>query len=146
MERRLRRGEWIAAVAAVIAILFVTLWPSRVDAPADGVLAELIVGWHAAGVPAFVDYDLVQAIANVVLFLPLGAFVSSLFMRPLWWVAGVAGLTLSLSVELMQVLFLPARLASAGDLATNTGGALLGGAIVAIVRRVSAHRRYRRLR
>ncbi|GAA4266804.1 VanZ family protein [Frondihabitans peucedani] len=134
MERRLRRTEWVAVGVAVVLILLVTLWPSRVDAPIDGTLQHTLLRWHGLGLPAFVDYDFVQTAANVLLFAPLGALLASVFVRPLWWVSGVLGLTLSLSVEFAQYTLLPARLASAGDLASNTAGALLGGALVALAR------------
>lgn len=140
MDRRLRRAEWIAVGVALVAILLVTLWPSRVDGPIDGALDGTLARWHGQGLPRFVDYDFVQTGANVALFAPLGALIASVAMRPLWWVSGVVGLALSLSVEFAQDLLLPARLASAGDLAANTAGALLGGIVVAVVRSVRARR------
>lgn len=141
MDRRLRTIEWAAVLVVLIAILAITFWPTRVDAGADGALSALFRRWHADGVPAFVDYDLLQSVANVVMFLPFGALVASVAMRPLWWVSGVIGLTLSLVVESGQAIFLPARLASVGDLATNTAGALLGGAAVWALRTARDRRR-----
>lgn len=144
MERRLRAAEWVAVGVVLVVILAITFWPTRVDAGADGALSALFRRWHAAGVPGWVNYDLLQGAANVVMFLPFGALVASVTMRPLWWVSGVAGLALSLTVEAGQALFLPARDASAGDLATNTAGALVGGAVVWAARAVRERRRERR--
>ncbi|BDZ50041.1 hypothetical protein GCM10025867_22820 [Frondihabitans sucicola] len=143
MDRRLRRAEWIAVGVVLVAILLVTLWPSRVDAPVDGSLQRTLLRWHGLGLPSFVDYSFVQTAANVAMFVPLGALIASVTVRPLWWVSGVLGLTLSLCVEFAQYTLLPARLASAGDLASNTAGALVGGAAVAILRTVLARRRRR---
>lgn len=125
-------------------ILVITLWPTPVDRPMHSQLLELL-GWlHRAGIPAFVNYDFVQTGANVIMFLPLGVLIALLAMPSLWWVSGVLGLTLSLCVELGQYLLLPQRFASAGDLAANTAGALLGGALVAVVRHASRRRAARR--
>lgn len=143
VDRQLRRAEWVAIALAVVVILLVTLWPSRVDAPVDGALGDSLARWHARGLPDFVDYDFVQTTANVALFVPLGGLVASVVVRSLWWASGVAGLTLSLTVEFAQATFLPARLASAGDLASNTAGALVGGALVVAARVVRERRRRR---
>ncbi|WP_157887565.1 VanZ family protein [Frondihabitans sp. PAMC 28766] len=134
MTRRLRRGEWIAFVVVLAAVLTIVLWPTHVDAPVDGALSHVLAALHRHGVPGWVDYDFVQSAANVVMFLPVGALLASLFVPQLWWASGVLGLTLSLCIEFTQYTFLPGRTASAGDLMTNTGGALVGGALVAIVR------------
>lgn len=134
MGRRLRRGEWVVLLALLLAVLTVTFWPTPVDGPFDRSLQALLLAWHAHGVPGWFDYDFVQNAANVVLFAPLGALIASVALPRLWWSAGVLGLALSLTVEFVQAEFLPARFASAGDLAANTAGALLGGAIVAVAR------------
>jgi glycopeptide antibiotics resistance protein len=70
----------------------------------------------------------------MLLFVPFGALVAVLSAERLWWVCVVFGLTLSLSIELGQYLFLPQRYATASDILANTSGALLGGGIVAVVR------------
>ena len=68
------------------------------------------------------------------MFIPLGALIASLVWRSFWWVSGVLGLCLSLSIELTQYMLLPHRFATAGDVLANTAGALIGGAIVAVFR------------
>ena len=69
--------------------------------------------------------DLRNALLNVVLFVPLGLFL------PLLWrefrspkCAVLAGLTLSLAIEILQIFTF--RLTDVNDLITNTLGALLG--------------------
>lgn len=140
MHRRLHGAERIALAVVLIVILAITFWPTRVDAPFDRGLERVLAAGHGIGLPGFVDYDFLQNAANVVLFVPLGALVASVLMPTLWWCAGVLGLSLSLVVEGSQAVFLPDRVASAGDLAANTGGALLGAAVVAAVRAVRSRR------
>jgi glycopeptide antibiotics resistance protein len=140
VTRRLRRGEWIAFAIVFIVVLTIVLWPSHVDAPADGTLNRVLTALHRRGVPLWFDYNFVESSANVVMFVPIGALLASVFIRPLWWVSGVLGLTFSLCIEFAQFSFLPGRTAAAGDLMTNAGGALLGGVLVAVLRAVRARR------
>lgn len=104
----------LGAIAALI--LTVTL------VPATGQIGYLPVSCIFCGDRATSD-----AIANVILFLPLGAALA-------WWAPGgrVAwrrlGPALSLTIELAQVL-VPGRDASIGDVLTNTLGTHLGWAI-----------------
>jgi glycopeptide antibiotics resistance protein len=137
---------WVFCSVVLAAILAITLWPTPVDRPVDRQLLGLLAWLHRAGMPGFVDYDFVQTASNVVMFLPLGVLVAILVTPSLWWASGVLGLTLSVGVELCQYLFLPQRFASLYDVASNTAGALLGGAIVALMRRltrVAGRRRHR---
>jgi glycopeptide antibiotics resistance protein len=131
MERRLRRVEWVAILVSLAAILTITFWPTPVDRPFAHSLSDILAQLHSAGVPAWVDYNFVQTASNVVIFLPLGALIASVVWTTFWWMSGVLGLALSLSIELTQYLVLPARFATAGDIIANTSGALLGGLIVA---------------
>lgn len=144
MDRQLRRAEWIAVVVVLAVILTIVLWPTPVDRPFDASLNAGLSWLHARGVPGWIDYSFVQNGANVVMFLPLGALIASVAMRSLWWTSGLLGLALSLCIEFTQAEFLPQRFASAGDLAANTAGALLGGGIVAVVRGVRERRAVRR--
>jgi glycopeptide antibiotics resistance protein len=129
----MRRVEWIAVLVVLAAILTITMWPTPVDAPVSGSLKGFLASLHRAGIPAWVDYGFVQTASNVVMFIPLGALIASLVWRSFWWVAGVLGLCLSLSIELTQYVLLPHRFASAGDIIANTFGAFIGGALVSML-------------
>ena len=78
--------------------------------------------------------DGVDALANVVLMLPLAHFAALRWRRPLPVLAAVAGL--SALVELVQAL-VPAlgRACDTGDWVTNTLGALMGVLLAALVLR-----------
>jgi glycopeptide antibiotics resistance protein len=140
MDRRLRTLEWIAVAAVLAVILVIVLWPTPVDRPYDSALTAALTWLHARGVPGWVDYSFVQNGANVVMFIPLGALIASVSMRSLWWASGVLGLALSLCIEFAQYTWLPERTASAGDLMANTGGALVGGSVVAVIRTIRSRR------
>ena len=72
-----------------------------------------------------------QEAMNVLLLVPLGVLIGWRSIRPVW-VAAVAGLGVSLAIELTQgtgvwsIYECPYRLAEFDDLLTNTAGAVLG--------------------
>lgn len=86
------------------------------------------------------NYSFVESSANVALFLPLDTLLAFVIVSPLWWLSAVFGLTLSLCVEFGQYLLLAQRVSSPYGVASNTLGALIGGASVAFVRWVIRRR------
>ena len=62
--------------------------------------------------------------ANVLLFAPFG--FGLVLAGTTWLRATLAGLALTLGIELVQAFVLTGRYASAGDVLANTAGALLG--------------------
>ena len=128
-------------VLVLFAIVVITFWPTPVDRPVHREIVDTLGRMHRRGVPWQVNYSVVEFSANVALFLPLGALIALIVKPRLWWLSGVLGLVLSFCVELGQYLFLPQRYASVYDLASNTVGALVGGAIVAVVRVLVMRRR-----
>ncbi|CAD5991294.1 VanZ family protein [Agreia sp. COWG] len=130
----LRRWAWIGLAAIAAAVLLITFWPTPVDAPVHNALARQLAIWHTQGLPSWITYSVIEMSSNVVMFIPLGVFIAIIAMPTLWWASGLLGLVASLCIELGQYLLLPHRFASPVDVATNTAGALLGGAIVAVSR------------
>lgn len=74
----------------------------------------------------------VDAVLNVVLFIPLGAGLALAGVP--WRRAVLAACILSITVETTQLLFIPGRDATLGDVITNTLGASLGFALVRTAR------------
>lgn len=149
----LRLLGWIALCVYVIAIWAYTLVPipSSPDYACSGVQLNLLevfadIGrYDTSGPIALLGNPAVQQLAfNVVLFMPLGFLVRSMFGRGIV-VATAAGLGISLLVEFTQLtgvwgLYPCAyRLFDVSDLLTNTVGAVLGS--LAAWPFVHAHRR-----
>ena len=130
----LRRWAWLGLGAIAVAVAVITFWPTPVDAPVHDSLVRQLVVWHAQGLPAWITYSTNEMTSNVVMVIPFGVFIAIIAMPTLWWVSGLLGLVASLCIEFGQYLLLPHRFASPVDVATNTAGALLGGAAVAVVR------------
>lgn len=126
---------FVAGYAAVIAlILLVTLWPSPVDRPISPELHQAIDTAHARGMPEQVDYSLVEWLANIALFLPLGVMIG-LTLRRWWLLTGIAAaLALPVMVETLQALYLPERTSSALDVLANVIGVGVGVLMGAVTR------------
>ncbi|WP_156372463.1 VanZ family protein [Arthrobacter sp. Leaf337] len=110
----------------LVPLALVAFWPSPVDQPVQDHLAVFLFVIHALGIPGWVNYAFVEATANVLLFVPLGAVASLAFPRKRLWQLGAFGLVVSGCMELGQQLFLHDRFASPLDLVTNTAGCVIG--------------------
>ncbi|TFD17270.1 VanZ family protein [Cryobacterium sp. TMT1-21] len=126
---RLRRWALRLGLAYLVALLLIAFWPTPVDRDAhDFLLATL--GWlQGHGAPGWVRYDLVEFMANVVLFVPVGMIVVILAGSRRWWLAVLAGFAASCTIELGQLIFLPARFATLSDVVANTAGAAVGAVL-----------------
>jgi glycopeptide antibiotics resistance protein len=117
----------------LILLAFIAFWPTPVDEPVQGPLSSALKFLHRHGIPAWFNYQLVEASANIVIFVPLG-FVSSLaFPEKPWWRIGAFGLLISACMELGQLLFLHNRFSTPQDLVTNAAGGVLGVLLAAAV-------------
>jgi glycopeptide antibiotics resistance protein len=116
----------------VALIGLVTLTPDSVDRGVYPYLMRGVVFVQHHGIPGF-RYSMIEEVANVALFAPLGMLGVLAFGTRRWWVVALAGTAMSAAVELAQGAFLPARVASLTDVATNGLGALSGAALAALI-------------
>jgi glycopeptide antibiotics resistance protein len=139
----LRRGHFTwprAAVAAAIAvyaagILANTVFPIFLDA------APNEEPWSPAlALIPFHDYELIDALTNVVVFVPMGILIPLLMRRPSWWKALLTAAAVSLTIELLQLaaqkLFSGGHVADINDFIWNTVGGVIGYAIFVVLTRV----------
>ncbi|MDQ1054943.1 glycopeptide antibiotics resistance protein [Arthrobacter sp. SORGH_AS 212] len=126
---------WQLILAAMFVLLaLIAFWPTPVDQPVSGQLASVLQFVHSNGVPGWFNYRLVEASANIALFVPLGFVSRFAFVgKPLWQI-GAFGLLVSGSIELGQLLFLHNRFASLSDILMNTTGTIIGALLAAILR------------
>ena len=129
-----RRGRWALAAASVVYLAWVaslTLGPQPEGA--GGGLRDL-ASWFDGWAPtAWLTYPVLEFVANVVLFAPLGMLWVLWAGIRRWWFAAGAGLLLSAAIELTQALALPERYPDVRDLVANTLGAAVGAAVVAAI-------------
>jgi glycopeptide antibiotics resistance protein len=134
----------VVALVVLAGVLLIGFLPSPVDGGVEPLVRRVLAWLQGLGAPAWVDYDFAQAVANVVFFVPVGFLAALLLPRKLWWLAIPIGAVLSFAIEFGQLLFLPHRFASWGDVAANTIGAVLGAVIGFATRLAMGRRRSRR--
>jgi hypothetical protein len=139
-----RQGVLLVLLAAYLATLaLIAFWPVPVDSGARGLLWTVLGQLRIRGL-GWIDYSLVEASANVLLFVPFGFLLGVLGgpgagRRLLMLAVCVAS---SAAIELGQAVLLPARFASFGDIAANSLGAVVGSLLAlafgGVVRRRAA--------
>lgn len=135
MERSNRSGRTIVALVALVVVAAVTLAPRGIVAPARGIFSEILDAAMppiAAGLP-YAD----ERALNIVLFVPLGATLALLFARRLWPLALLAGVAVSIAVELAQSS-IPGRVPDPHDVLWNSLGAAVGAVVVGVLRGLAA--------
>ena len=113
----------------LVVLALIAFWPVPVDRNAYESLLALIDWLQVHGAPEGVRYSLVEFIANIVLFVPVGLFVVIMAGRRGWWLAVLAGFAASCTIELGQLIFLPDRFATLADVLANTLGAAVGAVL-----------------
>ena len=121
------------------AVAWITLDPAP-PAPAGNPLLKALLR-AVSGIPGFgwVDYDVAEFTANVLLFVPMGVLFALLLGLWRWWLAVAVGMVSTLVIEFVQ-LFLPARVSDPRDLLANTLGTLIGVGLVALAAAVRRRR------
>lgn len=111
-----------ALLIAVAATLWLTLRPLAVDGSAQRILyldpVEGARGWRTIAWR--------PVIANVVLFVPLGALAAAVWWRRSRVVVWLGCVALSVTIEAAQYLVPTGRVANVADVLANATGALLG--------------------
>jgi len=113
------RGLLVVYFAVLALIAF---WPTPVDRAAGSFLL-----WLGRVVPAL-NYTRVEFGANVLLFVPFGLLVAQV-LRVHRYLAVALGFLVSVGIEIVQWLALPARTPSIYDVMANTIGAAIGALI-----------------
>ncbi|WP_086517991.1 VanZ family protein [Clavibacter michiganensis] len=130
-RRRHRQASGLLAMYVGLVAL-VTLTPDSVDRGVYPLLMRGVGFVQRHGIPGF-RYSMIEEGANVALFVPLGMLGVLAFGIRRWWAVALAAVALSACVELAQGAFLPARVASLTDVATNGTGAVIGVAFASAV-------------
>lgn len=143
IDRPARRLAGVLLCLILLVIAVIVFWPGPPDPHGQTALRLYLDRGHRAGLPRRIDYDLVQNLANVVMFVPIGLLGALALYRRNYLIVIYAGFASSL-IELVQLVLLPDRVASWQDITANTVGAFVGllCAVPALRRR---RRRRRRL-
>jgi VanZ family protein len=125
--RDTRQGLLLAALGLYLLIAAcIAFWPTPVDQSAGPWLASAFDRLHTHGIPGWINYDLLEFVANVVFFFPLTFILTILLGRRRWRFALVIGVAASISIELCQLFFIAERFASIADVLANALGSAVG--------------------
>ncbi|MET4225654.1 VanZ family protein [Oerskovia enterophila] len=139
----LRSGRFSVPRAAVALALCVyaagivanTIFPIFLDKP----VSTSSWGSHLAVVP-FTDYEIADAVMNVLVFVPVGVLVPLLTARASWRRVVAAAAVLSLTIEVTQLvtahLLGGGHIADVNDLLFNITGGAVGFAVFSVLLRV----------
>lgn len=136
------RGRLAARILLAPYLVFVLLltWLPAEDAGQVTGIVATIAHWFDGVIAFEIAYPVLEFLANVAMFAPLGLLAALAWpqLRGGWIAA--AGLTLSTTIELVQ-LTMPTRYSTVSDVIANTLGAALGWAVVAWWRHLARARR-----
>ncbi|WCM56058.1 VanZ family protein [Microbacterium sp. EF45047] len=114
-----------------VVLLLLTWLPGEQAAVATGIVNRLARFLAARDiVPYALGYPVLEFLANIALFVPLGLLLAAGWPRLSGWAIAATGLATTVTIEAVQIL-LPSRYPSFSDLVANTLGAVGGWGLVA---------------
>lgn len=115
----------VLLVAYFGAVTVVGLWPKRVDGPVRSDIYRF-VDWTVSNGFVYMSYDLVDALANILWFIPIGTLAVLAAGRRFWFLVLIGCVLLSAGIEFLQMTALPDRVSSVSDTVANSIGAVTG--------------------
>lgn len=123
-------------IAYVVLLLFASLWPTPVDGGGFiwWVTSQILKFCQGVDWLNWIRYNQLEAIANMLLYLPLGVFIVKFLPRLPLGLALLSPILVSAVAEGIQRFFLPARYSTVDDVINNAIGGVLGVLIAAGIR------------
>lgn len=133
-KRRLRTVPLALLILYTVFIGFVTLTPEQLATGPGSFIASLLDFLASHRITAWIDYVILEKLANVGMFIPFGLLVALQAGRRRWWLGWVAGSAFTCIIEGTQATLLsPTRYATISDLVTNSLGAGIGAVMGLII-------------
>jgi glycopeptide antibiotics resistance protein len=133
-KRRLRTVPLALLILYTVFIGLVTLTPEQLATGPGSFIAGLLDFLASHRVTAWIDYVILEKLANVGMFIPFGLLVALQLGRRRWWVGWAAGIVFTCLIEGTQATLLsPTRYATISDLWTNSLGAGIGAVLGLII-------------
>ena len=104
---------------------WLTLTPQPIDAADQETIGRILAALHRRGLVESVDYDRLEFLANIGLFVPIGAFLVLLLGARWWWVAVAGCLALTAFIESAQQA-IPASTMRSVSTCSGAGGSARG--------------------
>jgi len=144
LDRMQRRLAAVLLALFLLAVAVIVFWPGPPAPAGQSSLKTYLSHGASRGLPEWITFGLVETLSNVVMFVPLGLLGSLALRRHNYLVVAFGALGSAL-IELIQLVALPARVASFDDIRLNTIGALIGF-LLSVPALRSRHRRRSRYR
>ena len=134
----IRRTTIVLLVIYLIVLVLASLWPTPVDGGGFIWYLTSKVLQFTQGISWLnsLQYNQLEAIANALLYLPLGVFLVVLLPKlRIWWLLPIPVLV-SVLAEASQRFFLPARYSTLDDVYHNALGGVIGVVISVSIRQL----------
>ena len=131
--------------AYLVFVGWLTLTPQPIGPDDQQLILRILDALHRRGYAESVDYNRLEFLANIALFVPIGVFLLLLVGAGQWWLAGIGSFLLTAFIETMQQQ-IPGRVPDQRDLVANTVGGLIGIAVALVLTMPATIRRRRRRR
>ncbi|QYJ05090.1 VanZ family protein [Nocardioides panacisoli] len=124
---------------------WLTLTPQPLDAGDRAFILRVLAALHRRGYVEWLDYDRLEFLANIALFVPIGMFLLLFVGAGGWWIAALGSMAMTAFIETVQHR-IPGRFPDDRDLFANTVGALIGIALALLLTLPATLRRRRHRR
>lgn len=119
-------------------VFLITLLPASQAGKVTG-LVDLLARWINDRAPQVQAYPLLEFLANIALFVPIGILLRWGWPRVPWWIVTAFGLAMTVTIESVQTM-LPSRVPAVSDVVANTAGTTLGAVFVAALTAIFSRR------
>lgn len=128
--------------AYLVFVGWLTLTPQPIGPNQQELILRILDGLHRRGYAERLDYNRLEFLANIGLFVPIGMFLLLLFGAGFWWLAAIGSFAMTAFIEKAQQ-YIPGRVSDERDIVANTLGALIGIAIALVLTMPATLRRRR---
>jgi VanZ like family len=126
-------------------VAWLTLTPQPITAPEQDLILRVLAELHERGYVLWLDFDRLEFLANIALFVPIGMFLVLLAGSRQWWLALLACFALTAFIETVQ-RDIPGRVSDGRDLLANSTGGVIGVLLALILTAPGELRRRRERR
>ncbi|WP_168186204.1 VanZ family protein [Agromyces badenianii] len=123
-SRAVRLARWFLP-PYLIAVGLIVFLPAQEARRVTGLVGWLADVLASLGASREVSAVVVEFLANIALFVPMGVLLALAFPTLSWWVVLAVGCLATVGIELVQ-LALPTRYSTLSDIIANTTGTALG--------------------
>lgn len=128
----------VATFAYLAVVGWLTLTPQSANRH-EGLLWQLALYFDRHPATEWITFNLLEFVANVVMFVPFGLFFVLLLGRRRWWLAILLGAALTIGIEFAQQ-FIPNRVSDPRDILSNSIGATIGSLLALALTAAKARR------